>query len=841
MRTSTSTWHGGAVGLSRLSSPAAAHCYYNYHPRLCHQLSFPCHHGKKWRSVHRSVHTSVSIVKNRRGRARANSNAEATSSWDEKPYEVLPSGKIAYLDEQDVVAFLDPPKELIPLDPSSYNPAAYIWKKIEDIPEERRHRLLTLLKPRLISRAWEIAGTRYDNAKLANKSASSLLSNGNGTNSLEMWNCRTSGGPFPISWIKFFQKAIFRHKDGNTYGRLIGGSLMAGIFSSFSPLYFTVREVNEVLSTEQPCDLSYEFGDGLLDLSEYPQGFPKPAKHPWPFNDQVVIYVRHMGPGVLVGQAWQEGEAVQQVPKKLCVWALSLLYGEWFAFLVPSLWTCSWPHLHRQSSLINGVDYSSNYMKVAVITDPQLMDRTSLRLPPKSLVLEIAQFYTDLYMRRAFLASILPFNPDIVLFLGDYFDGGPILSDEEWLESLGRFRHIFSLNMLQQSANVKVYFLDGNHDIGYAAFNSRMPEVIRRYEKEFGARNYRFTLGKVNFIAIDAQTLDGNQQSDLTSATWNFVRNVSMDVDSTPRVLLTHIPLYRPDSTSCSAHRSSPIINQRISRSAHDQEILYQNYVTEKSTDELLDFIRPALVLSGHDHDQCTVTHVAKYGAVTEHTVGTVSWQQGNLYPSFMLLSASNFTLPNGSTPEDAISTRLCFLPVQTFIYIWYLSLFAMTLIILLWPANEVFIFRKFGDLMGYIRSLINFSSFSNGMKEKNEDENCEYETIWDAEGNMHLIRKASQAPKTYSDGRILIERGNAVMRSKARKQIMQELDPSTPSEVNIHIGIDGLVKLPGRTTKSTARIVIWRLLRAFQALTIIAAINVPLYVLLLFKDWIDK
>jgi hypothetical protein len=34
-------------------------------------------------------------------------------------------------------------------------------------------------------------------------------------------------------------------------------------------------------------------------------------------------------------------------------------------------------------------------------------------------------------MRRAFFASILPFKPNVVLFLGDYFDGGPFLSDEE--------------------------------------------------------------------------------------------------------------------------------------------------------------------------------------------------------------------------------------------------------------------------------------------------------------------------------------------------------------------------------------------------------------------------
>lgn len=59
------------------------------------------------------------------------------------------------------------------------------------------------------------------------------------------------------------------------------------------------------------------------------------------------------------------------------------------------------------------------------------MDRTSLRLPSKSFALEIAQFYTDIYMRRSFHASIMPFKPDLVVFLGDQFDGGPFLSDQE--------------------------------------------------------------------------------------------------------------------------------------------------------------------------------------------------------------------------------------------------------------------------------------------------------------------------------------------------------------------------------------------------------------------------
>ncbi|XP_043707961.1 uncharacterized protein LOC122657351 [Telopea speciosissima] len=251
-------------------------------------------------------------------RAIGRSTEESLSAWDDEPYELLPSGKKAYIDEQDILTFLDPPKELIPLDPASYNPAAYIWKKIGDIPEERRHQLLYLLKPRLISRLWEISGTRYEDSNLVKKSASSLLSTGDRTVSSEFWNCRTSGGPIPMTWMNFFNKAIFCSKDGMAYGRIIIGGLLAGVTNSFSPLYFTVRQLKEVMSTEEPCDFAYEFGDGLLNLHDCPEGFPKPVKHPWPFNDHVVIYVRHVGPGVLVGQAWQEGKVLEQVPKKLC-------------------------------------------------------------------------------------------------------------------------------------------------------------------------------------------------------------------------------------------------------------------------------------------------------------------------------------------------------------------------------------------------------------------------------------------------------------------------------------------------------------------------------------------
>lgn len=52
--------------------------------------------------------------------------------------------------------------------------------------------------------------------------------------------------------------------------------------------------------------------------------------------------------------------------------------------------------------------------------------------------------------------------------------------------------------------------------------------------------------------------------------------------------------------------------------------------------------------------------------------------------------------------------------------------------------------------------------------------------------------------------------------------------------DVSIHIGA-------ARNSRSRAKLIIWRLLRAVRALMIVAALNVPLYVLLVFKDWIDK
>jgi hypothetical protein len=47
---------------------------------------------------------------------------------------------------------------------------------------------------RLISRAWEIAGMRYEDAKLAKKCGSDLLCCEDGELSVEFYSCRSNGG-----------------------------------------------------------------------------------------------------------------------------------------------------------------------------------------------------------------------------------------------------------------------------------------------------------------------------------------------------------------------------------------------------------------------------------------------------------------------------------------------------------------------------------------------------------------------------------------------------------------------------------------------------------------------
>ena len=78
-------------------------------------------------------------------------------------------------------------------------------------------------------------------------------------------------------------------------------------------------------------------------------------------------------------------------------------------------------------------------------------------------------------------------------------------------------------------------------------------------------------------------------------------------------------------------------------------------------------------------------------------------------------------------------------------------------------------------------------------------------------------------------------------MRSAAKKQLMQDTDVLMPSDVSVHVPTDTSTKIAPRPNKSKANMAIRRIIRTIRVITVVAAVNLPIYMILLFKDWIDK
>ncbi|KAG6555497.1 hypothetical protein Mapa_002732 [Marchantia paleacea] len=238
----------------------------------------------------------------------------------EDPFRLLENGQKVYLDELDVISLLEPPTYLRPYQSFNYNHAAFLWKKIGDIPEERRHRLLDLLLPRQITKLWEIANLRYDDPDLFVEDAGGLIYKPALQNPGKpiVWDGRVTNVPWYYTPFSRFQKVFFS-KNGKVYGRVkTGGFLLHGLQGKVAPLYFEVQQVDQVMATDEFCDLVFDYGDGQLHLKgSLPSGFPRPVTHLPPFNDKACDYLRAVGPGVVVGQGWVEGLDLEQIPRRL--------------------------------------------------------------------------------------------------------------------------------------------------------------------------------------------------------------------------------------------------------------------------------------------------------------------------------------------------------------------------------------------------------------------------------------------------------------------------------------------------------------------------------------------
>ncbi|KIY56716.1 hypothetical protein I307_03820 [Cryptococcus deuterogattii 99/473] len=351
-------------------------------------------------------------------------------------------------------------------------------------------------------------------------------------------------------------------------------------------------------------------------------------------------------------------------------WVVLVIWYEFFH----SLSTCRFP----DSALRLAHPEAPAPTHVVLIADPHV-PHPQLSYPPGNPWLNWAKQQMDeLFMRKSWNVVMRLGRVDQVLVLGDMLDWGRgVMTDEEYEEYIALFRSIFQL-----PPTTPMHFVPGNHDIPLAP-NGRFSSQARlRYQQHFETPNTVLSISNHSFVLLDAVGLVEEDYrryaAEMQFGEWDgvkggvieFVKDLRDNPLPGPKILLSHIPLARPEGATCGPLREKG----RISKGAGPG---YQNLLGSETSRFLLDAIQPNIVFSGDDHDYCDYVHK---GNIREVTVKSFSSSAGIRRPGLQLLSLvpppTEFT--TGLLPTHA--DRPCFLPDQLGVY-WrvYLPLAILT------------------------------------------------------------------------------------------------------------------------------------------------------------------
>jgi hypothetical protein len=163
-----------------------------------------------------------------------------------------------------------------------------------------------------------------------------------------------------------------------------------------------------------------------------------------------------------------------------------------------------------------------------------------------------------------------------------------------------------------------------------------------------------------------------------------------------PTILLTHVPLYRPEGTPCGPLREK--YPPKAPNLKHDKPnairiaggYQYQNVLTQEISTTVAEKIgNIGHAFSGDDHDYCEVVH-SDYASrhdrgIREITVKSISWAMGVRKPGFQLVSLWNPVDEKGESLRDGptLQTHLCLLPDQLSIFILYAILGVFSIVAL--------------------------------------------------------------------------------------------------------------------------------------------------------------
>ncbi|KAK8843394.1 hypothetical protein IAR55_007051 [Kwoniella newhampshirensis] len=278
----------------------------------------------------------------------------------------------------------------------------------------------------------------------------------------------------------------------------------------------------------------------------------------------------------------------------------------------------------------------------------------------------LKQQMDELFMRKSWNVVMRLGRVDAVIVVGDMLDWGRgVMSDEEYEEYYNSFKSIFQL-----PPNVPMHFVPGNHDIPLGPNKMFSPHSRDRYAQHFSPPNAILPIANHSLIMLDAVGLVEEDYrryaAEMQFGEWDgveggvieFVKDLGDEPPPAPRILISHIPLARPEASTCGPLRE----RGRISKGAGPG---YQNLLGSETSKFLLEALQPSIVFSGDDHDYCEHTHP---NGIREVTIKSFSSSTGIRRPGFQLLSLVP-PQPNAYAASLTHADRPCFLPDQLGVY----------------------------------------------------------------------------------------------------------------------------------------------------------------------------
>ncbi|KAJ7780516.1 hypothetical protein DFH07DRAFT_1055565 [Mycena maculata] len=334
-------------------------------------------------------------------------------------------------------------------------------------------------------------------------------------------------------------------------------------------------------------------------------------------------------------------------------WIVVLVWGE-LGIYFWSLSSCKWPELAEWRR--------TKATHVLLISDPQVRHPSAL-WGESSWAKFLGQFLYELNLKRSWHVT-RRLNPHEVFFLGDMLSSGKyVRSEAEYKAYWRKFQAIF-----KPDAAFSQYFLPGNNDVGMGVTHSSPKNVRIYYSSVVGPFNREVVIRDHVFICLDAPSLVDEDYQRSSSGVgyerWDPIRGgpiefvKSASIGGRPTILLSHIPLARPDTASCGPLREKGAIRRGVGHG-------YQNTLGKQTTRFLLQTLKPAAIFSGDNRDYCEYSHPVEVPdreaeeravPIREVTVKSFSMSNHIRWPGFQLISLVDPT-PAGKSFIDAPCT----------------------------------------------------------------------------------------------------------------------------------------------------------------------------------------